>query len=211
MTKQPTPTTTITLIAAPLFGLLGLLLLPTVPAEPAQQLAVIAEAADRWLTANLVFITSQVLLVPAMLLLAWLLRSAGSRTGAAGAILMSLGAVLHVGVLGFVTAQLPIAQADATFAVEEMFGAAFAALLIPTLLTTYVGVILVAIGVWRTRIAPRWAPITLVVGPIMEFVEPIGTHGLFGMWALGFGAIAWRIWRPKPNAMRVTVTAPVAT
>jgi hypothetical protein len=163
---RPAQAATTALFVAPLLGLIGVFLLPAIPADPAGQLAVIAENPVRWLAANLVFIVSFLLLVPAMLVLAWLLRVSGSRAGTVGAVLMGVSAVLHVGVIGYVTAQLPMAETGATAAAEQMFGTVFALLIVPTLASAYIGITLVAIGVWRTRLAPRWVPVALLLGAI---------------------------------------------
>jgi hypothetical protein len=199
MNTRPAQAATAALLIAPLLGLAGLFLLPAMPTDPAGQLIVIAENPGRWLVANLVLIASQLLLVPAMLLLARLLQSSRSRAGTLGAVLMVASAVLHVGVLGYVTAQLPMAEAAATAAVDRMFGTAFTALIVPTLATAYLGIILVSIGIWRTRLAPRWVPVALLVGTIMDLIEPIGAYGMFTLWALGFGAIVWRARRQRPH------------
>jgi hypothetical protein len=209
---RPVQAATAALLLAPLLGLVGLILLPPIPADPAGQLTVIAGNPGRWLAANVVLITSQLLFVPAMLVLAWLLRMSGSRAGTVGAVLMAVSAVLHVGVLGFVTAQLPMAESAATAAAERMFGTPFTVLIVPTLASVYIGTVLVAVGVWRTRLAPRWVPVVLLLGTISDLVvdNRIGAYGVFVLWALGFGAIAWRARQLTPPIAEPEV-APATT
>lgn len=188
----------LTLPAAPLLGLLGVLLLPAQPAQPADPagaLAAIAGNAGIWLGANAALVAGQILLVVAMAVLGGLLHARASRLGAVGAALLAFSSVLHVGVLGFGLARLPIAGSTSPAAVpiaESLYsGIAFAVLIVPTLVTALVGVALLAAAVWRTRIAPRWVPVVLVAGVASDFVEPISGIGLFALWTVGFGTIAW--------------------
>lgn len=146
-----------------------------------------------WLTANLALILGQLLLVVAMVVLGAAFRARESRIGVAGAGLLGVSSALHVGVLGFGLARLPIAGSGSPAAVpilEALYsGAAFALLIVPTLVTALVGVVLVAVAVWRTRLAPRWVPFVLVAAVAADFVEPTGI-GLFALWTLAFGMLA---------------------
>ena len=149
--------------------------------------------------------------MPAGLAVQRILAGRGSRAGAVGGALLACSGVLHVGVLAYALAQLPLAEAGATSAADEMFGSgAFVALVVPTLATIYLGMVLTAVGVWRTGAAPRWVPVALVVAPALEFVAyPAGIYATFALWTLAFAVLARNahtaVTNPRP------VSAPAAT
>jgi hypothetical protein len=211
MTARPSPALLAALPAAPLTTLLGVLLRPSTPDSVGGTLDVIAANQGRWLAAAVLSVAGQLLFVPAGIALARLLRSAGSRAGAIGGALLVTTGALHVGVLGYTMAQIPLAEAGAVAAAEAMFESpAFLVLLLPTLLTVYVGIVLVAVALWRTRLTPRWVPVALVVAPALEFVhDPWGTVATFTVWTAAFAAVALER-RASPSAAPAATAGAVA-
>jgi hypothetical protein len=197
-------------LAAPLTGLTGVLLLPTLPDDPAGQLAGIAAHSGRWLVANLMLIASFLLFLPAMLTLATHLRPRAPRLGPIGAWVTAIGFLLHIAIIGFVLAQLPLARSEAEGAVavaEQLFSSpAFVAPLVPMLLATCVGLVLVAVAIWRTKLASRWAAVALLMALVADFAGPehiggveISGIGIFAFLALGLGTIGWQVATADPS------------
>jgi hypothetical protein len=198
MTARPAPALLAALPAAPLFTLIGIALLPTAPGDAAGILDAVAADPGRWLAATVLSVVGQLLFVPAGVGLAGLFRSASSRVGVGAGVLMATTGALHIGVLGYTLAELPMSEVGAAAVAEEMFESpAFLVLLLPVLLTVYIGIALTAVAVWRTGLAPRWVPIALVVAPALEFVhDPFGSVATFALWTVAFGAIARQARRP---------------
>jgi hypothetical protein len=91
-------------------------------------------------------------------------------------------------------AQYPLAhqpdRAQATEIAEAMFTApTFVVLIVPVLLATVVGTVALAVALWRTQLAPRWAAVTLVVALAADFVAPDAVSGI-AMFALMGVALA---------------------
>lgn len=210
MSARPVPALLATLPAAPLLTLLGVVLMPTTPADAAGTLAGIAAEPGRWLTAGVLLLAGQLLFVAAGVAVAGLLGAAPSRAGSAGGVLLAASGALHVGVLGYTLAELPLSRVGATAGAAAMFESpAFLVLLLPTLVTVYAGTVLCAVALWRTRLTPRWVPVALVIAPVLEFVhDPLGTMAMFLVWTVAFGAVALGVRGTPAIGLR---TAPVGS
>jgi hypothetical protein len=206
------------LIAAPIIGLAATLTLPGMPADGTARLAVIEAESPRFLIANLLLLASFTLFVLALLSLRGRLAVRGSRWGAWAAIAAAVGWALHNAIVGMVMSQLPMASvgddAVAGALSEALFeGIGFNAVLMPMLLLTEVGTVLLAVALWRAGIAPLWASIVIVVGLVSEFVVPSPFEGvvLYALLLVGFGAIALGLLRepqaPRDGSARPSVVA----
>lgn len=185
--------TAVALLTAPVAGLAGTILLPA-SADAAAQLALIAAQPARWMGANVLLVISFLCFAGALLGLTGLFRAQGSRLGVTATVLAALGWALHIGPIAYVMAQYPLAhhpdRAGAAELAEAMFaGPSFAVLIVPVLLATVAGTVALAVALWRTRLAPRWAAVTLVVALVADFVAPDGVSGIV-MFALMGVALA---------------------
>jgi hypothetical protein len=219
---QLRPLSLLPFFAGPLAGLLGVTLLPKFPNDDAAaSLTGIAAQPNRWLIANLLLLASFLLIIPALLTLTEHLRIRAPRLGPIAGWVSVVGFALHLGLVGFVMAQLPLARSGAQGAeavAEQMFSSpAFIALLVPMLLTTTVGLVLLTVAVWRTAIAPRWAALTLTAGIVWDFAAPeeitgvqISGVGIFVFLAIGLGAIGLHLRTHETTERFPAVHAPRA-
>ncbi|WP_166878469.1 hypothetical protein [Salinibacterium sp. ZJ450] len=208
----------IALIAAPIIGLAAVLTLPQMPADGVGRLAAIEAEPDRFLSANMLLIASFTVFVPAMLSLSAQLASRASRWGAWAAFAAAAGWTLHNAIVGTVLTQLSmVSAADRAVAgalADGLFdGAAFTAVLVPMLILTELGTVVLAIALWRARIAPLWASIVVILGLVAEFVVPAPFEGvgLYALLAIGFGAIGLRLLRMPRSVHSADMTTPART
>jgi len=185
--------TAVALLAAPVTGLAGTILLPA-SADAATQLALIEAQPGRWLGANVLLVISFLCFAGALIGLTSMFRAQGSRLGTAATAVTALGWALHIGPVAYVMAQYALAlHSDHVVAAEiaeAMFAApSFVVLIVPVLVATVVGTLALAVALWRTRLAPRWAVVTLVVALVVDFAGPDGVSGIM-MFALMSAALA---------------------
>lgn len=165
------------LLAAPLCGLAWSLLVPPFTAGMEGEVAFIAAHPDRWALATYLGVVCSYLLIPAVLGLLHLLRARVVVLGHVGGALALMGAAFHGTMLGFQLAETPIvrsgidrAQAVAlTTALTDQ--PAFIALLVP-MAGLFVGLLLLAVALWRARAAPAWVAALLVAAVVVEIVGP---------------------------------------
>jgi hypothetical protein len=185
--------TAVALITAAIAGLAGTILLPA-SADAAAQLALIEAQPAAWMGANALLLISFLCFAGGLFGLTGLFRAQGSRLGVVATVLAAIGWALHIGPVAYVMAQYPLAhqadQAGAAEIAEAMFTApSFVVLILPVLLATVVGTIALAVALWRTRLAPRWAAVTLVVALAADFAAPDAVSGII-MFALMGVALA---------------------
>jgi hypothetical protein len=147
---------------------------PPFPSEYADQLAEFSAAGSRaWLSAML-FVVAQLPFMLAMLGVGLLLRPRAPRLATVSMVLAVLGGFGHT-VFGGVSLTTVVLAADeanrevhaAILAdVESSPIMVFAAL---GLLGTVLGLVLLAVTVWRTRFGPRWVPMLLGLFLVTEF------------------------------------------
>ena len=195
----------LSLIAAPLAGLIGGLIFPPLPHDTAGTLANISEHSGRFLVANFLFLVAFALMVPAVLGIMHLLRNHVVALGHIGGGLFLLGSFLHAAVIGYALVQLPIAASggdkgrivaltEGTYA-----STAFLLLLAMMLIPSVLGSLILAIAVWRARVAPLWVAVVIVVGVATDFVVPdslnLQPDLYFAFTLVGFGWIGLKVLR----------------
>lgn len=195
----------LSLIAAPLAGLIGGLIFPPLPDDTAGTLAGISEHSGRFLIANFLFLAAFALMVPAVLGIMHLLRNRAVVLGHIGGGLFLLGSFLHAAVIGFALVQLPIAASGGDTGQivalnEETYAStAFLLLLALMLIPSVLGSLILAVAVWRARVAPVWVAVVIVVGVATDFVVPDGLNLqpdlYFAFTLLGFGWIGLKVLR----------------
>jgi hypothetical protein len=195
----------LSLIAAPLAGLIGGLIFPPLPRDTAGTLANISEHSGRFLVANFLFLVAFALMVSAVLGIMHLLRNRVVALGHIGGGLFLLGSFLHAAVIGYALVQLPIAASggdtgqivaltEGTYA-----STAFLLLLAMMLIPSVLGSLILAIAVWRARVAPLWVAVVIVVGVATDFVVPdnlnLQPDLYFAFTLIGFGWIGLKVLR----------------
>ncbi|GAA1055532.1 hypothetical protein GCM10017608_29560 [Agromyces luteolus] len=187
------------LVAAIATAVVGILLQPEFPDDPGEYVELLAGSASAAAGLQL-FLWSQVFWAIGLVGLA---HSASHRSpvlATLGAVFSGLGAFGHAAYGGASLVTLGMARyalesgdldaAQAAFATTQ--GGDFIPYLLAGLAGTVLGVVLVAVALLRSAVAPRWVAIALLVWTVVEFVLP---NVLSGAWityaSLVIGVIAF--------------------
>lgn len=183
------------LIAAPLCGLAWTLLVPPFTAGMEGEVAFIAAHPGRWAAGTYAGVVFSYLLIPAALGLAHLFRTRAVLLGHLGAMLVATGGAFHGTMLGFQLAEIPIVHGGLdraravtlTSALTEQ--PAFVALTVP-MTGLFVGFLVLAAALRRTRIAPAWVAALLALAVPVELLGPPAFKARL-MCALLLAALGW--------------------
>lgn len=168
----------IALLGAPSVGVIGSIVYMPFATGAASNTPVIAAQPTRFLVANLLFLLTEVLLLPAILALLHLLRDRSTILGHLGASFGLLGVLGHTAFIGYSAAQVPLVQSLTdpaqlqTVGQRAMTSPFFAITLLTFLLGTYLGFILLAVGLWRSRIAAPWTALLLALPVVTDMAAP---------------------------------------
>lgn len=184
----------ICLISAPLVGLISAFITPHFTGGMGEELVAISEHTGRWLVGEALNLISFFLFMLAVLGIVHLLRHRGVVLGHVGGGLALLGAFFHGAIIGYALVEVPLVESGGArarmveFANGMYESAAFMMILFP-FLSFFVGWILLAIALWRARVAPLWVTATLVVAPLSEFVGPeaVSPEFMFALFLIGLG------------------------
>lgn len=71
----------------------------------------------------------------------------------------------------------------------------YVAAILPGLILSTLGLLLISVALWRARSVPRWVPLALVVGTVLDFTAPISIGWVAGLpQVVGVIAIGWYVW-----------------
>ncbi len=139
----------------------------------------------RFLIASLLDLLWLFLLIPAVLGLVHLLRTRGALLGHIGGGFVLAGAVGSAAYRGVNLAQLQVAESDLNQGqVLAAFGQASLGSIVVVLISAlglFVGYALLAVGLWRTRAAPRWASGLIVAFLVVDIVGLVAAGGNKGV------------------------------
>jgi hypothetical protein len=165
----------IALIAAPLLMALGNFIDPAWSDDTAEYLAEVADGEGAYLTAGALWTLGSLLLVVGMLGVVRLVRGRRVTLGQIGAGLIIFGAIGMSAGLAFNGFEIAMAAEDNREAMVSLSDAVEES----AALTIYwvgffmggivLGVILLTISLFRTKIVPIWAPILLIVSIVLGF------------------------------------------
>lgn len=195
------------LLTTALLMLVSTILAPPFPGNPTDKLAEIAAAGASATISAFTFTLAQLPFIVAILGVAHLIRTDAPILSNLGAILGVVGGFGHSVFGGVSMVQLSMATDEANRAVhvsilDAVEAGPAVAFMAMGLLGTVLGILLLAIGLWRASVGPRWVPLTLGAFLVTEFVG----SGL-AEWAsllavllyvVAFGALAATTWR-SPN------------
>jgi len=162
------------LITQPFINLISVAISPMQSVNASEQLAMISAYPTRFLIANLLDLLWLFLLIPAVLGLVHLLRSRGALLGHIGGGFALAGAVGTAAYRGVNLGQLQVAESG--LIQEQMlaaFGQASAGSIVVMLMSAlglFVGYALLAVGLWRTRAAPRRASGLIVAFLVVNII-----------------------------------------
>lgn len=189
----------VSLVAAIGLSIIGILLQPEFPDEPGEYVELLAGSTTAVVGLQL-FLWSQVFWAIGLVGLAHAASHRSPVLATLGAVFSGLGAFGHAAYGGASLVTLGMARYAAESgdldAAQAAFGATQGGDFVPYLLAglggTVLGVILVAVALLRSAIAPRWVAILLLAWTAVEFVLP---NFLSGAWvtytSLVLGVIAF--------------------
>jgi hypothetical protein len=166
------------LIAAP--AALGAALLIHPGEGEAGLVGSIAENPGRIQAASLLIILSTVLFVPALMGILNLVRGRGVILVHIGVGLMLIGVIGHAVWSGFqvVLAALTQSNLDQAQLAATIEGSgpppALIVIMVMFLVGFFLGLVVLATGLWRSRAVPRWVPVGLILVAASDFVLPGG-------------------------------------
>ncbi len=166
------------LVMAPLVLLLGNIIHPG--EGEAGLVNTVAEHPGRVEAASLLIISSSVFFVPALVGLLYLLRDRGVVLGHIGVVLALIGVVGHavwagfqIVLLGFIQSGIDREQLSAMVESGPP-NVGFVIVLLMFLVGFFVGMIILAITLWRGRVAPLWVAACIIAATVWDFI-PLGT------------------------------------
>jgi hypothetical protein len=171
------------MVLAPLLLLVGTVLHPESESDEAAQLAVIADNLDQWFAAHLIILMSIALAVPAFLGLMHMLREREVAWGHLGGGLSVLGLLAFVGIVtmdGFVGWQAAVGDRGEMTALFERLNET-AGFVIPFYVVSFafmLGLVCLAIGLYRARAVQWWMSAFLAVASVL-FVIGMATYSEF--------------------------------
>lgn len=156
-----------TLVVAPVLMVAGAMIHPAESSDGVTQMAIVSDHAARWALSHDLLVLGSIVMVGAVLALGQALRPAAPRTARIGATLGVLGCGGLVGLFaleGFgAHALLGLDGAAAGTALDSLAAETMASFA-PVSLALTIGLIVLGIGLLRSRIAPVWAGAALVAG-----------------------------------------------
>ncbi len=190
------------LIAAPLVGLMSALITPRFTGGMGEELAAISEHTGRWLVGEALNLITFFLFMLAALGTLHLLRHRSVVLGHMGGGLALLGAFFHGAIIGFALVEVPLVASGGSrdqmieFANQMYESAAFMIILFP-FLSFFVGWILLAIALWRARVAPLWVAAVIVAATLSEFVGPEASSPelMFALFLISLGYVGLKVLR----------------
>jgi hypothetical protein len=202
------------LALAPALILGGEALMPAVDWESNSDVVATAIAEPgRWQAGSLVGLFGWMLLVPAAIAAAQLVRHRKPGLALAIAAFVSAGAMAVVGAL-MVTYTFVAARAADTAQIvayfDEAEGLVGFNVLFPVFLAGPVGMLLLAFGLWRTKAVHLWVPVVLAVSIVITFIDEgrmVGVVGL-ALMAVAFLGLAWQYWTTERPV--IDVREPIA-
>lgn len=162
------------LVATAVLSAVAVLLEPEFPAEATDRLASMAEGGTSVAISAVAFTLSQLPFLVGVVLIALYSFAASPKLAVAGGILASLGGFGHAVFGGIALSQLAMADSPETAAMGEVVEAIESGPAIPFmamgLLGTVLGVLLLGVALFRSRLVPRWIPVALWGFLVVEFV-----------------------------------------
>lgn len=183
-----------------------------VPFSGARVLDAMSDAGSRAWLAAIAYLLAQLAMIPAGLGLAHLLRQRAPVVSNLGATLMVLGAFGHTvhggGVL--LTIQMAADQdhrSTHAAVLDEFMSSPAGIFSVIGLLGTVLGLVVLAIGIWRVGLGPRWVAPVLGAFLALEFVgsavSPIAGGVAGALYLSAFIALALTIWRSPLEAWQL--------
>jgi Domain of unknown function (DUF4386) len=213
------------MLAAPVTGLVAAIALPVLSGNPAEEIAGIAAHPDRWYVYASALLLSSCLLVPAVLGVMALLRESAPRWSALAGGLALAGVLISIGdaavELMYWQMGAPGADRGQMVALAQRYETTLGTTLPYTVggLAVVIGIALLAVALWRTRVAPRWCGGVLLLASIAQVVGFTTSRALligsFVALLAAFTPMALRLLqdaaRPVSRSARNAVASPASS
>lgn len=200
----------ICLIAAPIIGLVASLLTPQFTGDLAAERAAIAAHPTQWMVSTFLELIGLFLLIPGVVTLTQLLRNRAVILGHIGAGLVVIAVYFHAAVVGFALVEVPMVAhggAELMAFADTMYDhPAFIMILLP-FLGFFLGWTLLAVALWRARVAPLWVAAVTIAGAASELFGPesLSPELMFVLFAVAFGYLGLKLLRmPGTPSERTT-------
>jgi hypothetical protein len=203
------------MVLAPLVLLVALVVHPETKTDEAAQVAVIADNLDAWFLAHVLALVAIALTVPAVLGLMHMLREREVAIGHVGGGLAMIGLLAYVGVVaieGFVGWQM--GEAGDRAAMVALLTAIYdsAGVVIPFFVMSLgfaVGMVCLAVGLYRARAVQSWMAICLAIGAVLLAISGPTAAIWLGIVAaaflvVGLGSIGRMVYRESDEAWEHT-------
>ena len=171
---------------------------PRTPDDPAGQYAAVAADRGGMVASSIFLLVSSILLVPAVFGILHLLRERGVTLGHIGGALAIIGALGHVGVMTWQLVLVEITKVgdrDAMYAlIDRLDNSTIVAVIVfPMILAFALGLLLLAIALWRARFVQGWAAILVVAAVALDIGAPDGAPAAVSIakQLLAFAAFAY--------------------
>lgn len=191
------------LVGAVITSAVWTLLEPEFPTDYAERLAAIDEGGTSTTVSAAMFPASQVFMLAAVLAIAHLIRRQSPVLSNLGASLSVVGVLGHAVFAGSMLMTVTMAADSGNREVyasliEDFESSPFMAFAAAGLIGTVLGLLLLSIGLWRSRATARWVPATLWAFLVIEFVgqalSDYATYAALVCLALAFGELARVVW-----------------
>lgn len=222
-TRLPALTRSAAMVAAPLTGVVAAVALPALAGDPPTEIAALAAHPTRWYVYAIFMLISSCLLAPAVLGVMALLRDRAPRWSVLAGVLAQVGVLIGIGdaAVELVYWQMGAPGADRAqmVALADRYESALGSSLPFTVggLAALIGMAALAAALWRTRVAPRWAAVGLLLGTVANVVGFSTSQAvLVGSYVVLLAALtpmALRLAgrRPISSAPRTAAATPAAT
>lgn len=206
------------LVTTALLMLVSILLAPPFPGESDQFLAGIDEAGTSATVSAIAFALAQLPFLAAVLGIGHLIRRGAPVLSNIGTTLAVIGGFGHAVYGGVSMVQLSMAADEVNRAAHaqiltEVESGPAVAFMAMGLLGTVLGILLLAVGLWRARVEPRWVPPVLGAFLVVEFAGSALTdwsaYVSVVLYVLAFGALAATVWRSPDELWQTAAESPV--
>jgi hypothetical protein len=164
------------LVATPVIWLASGIICPPLKTDAGKQLAVVAAHPDRWYWFTLLLLVGELTLIPALFGIMRLLRTRSPKLALIGGWLAQFGALVAIGDASsqFITWLMVRSGQDPvqmTRLLDRMDSSAAANIAYtvggPAIM---LGILLLSIGLYRSRVAPRWVPVMFFLACAVNIV-----------------------------------------
>ena len=132
-----------------------------------------------------------------------LVRDRAALTGYIGGVLAITGIYFHGPVVGYSLVEASLVQSTLPqdrvlmFAEHGMYEHLAFTIILAPFLGFFLGMILLAVALWRAHIAPLWVAATIAAAPVTEFLglNAVSPELMFALLTVGLGYIALKILR----------------